>query len=186
MAVPVTKMTLDEYMAWERTQPQRNEFHRGEVFAMTGGRRGHYQVIVNLVSELRGRLRGTPCKVFGEGMKVQIGADTVLYPDVFVTCDGEYSSYDTVIRDPLLVIEVLSPSTMAYDSGRKFTLYRGLPTLREYVLIDPDHRTVQGFRRRAQDEWVLHDMSEGDRLELLCIDAVVPFAELFDSVDPEI
>jgi Uma2 family endonuclease len=184
MAVPATKMSLADYMAWEELQPDRNEFHRGEVFAMVGARRGHATIVGNLSREIGNRLKGSPCRAFSEAAKVQIGIDTVVYPDVFVTCDRSFRPSDTVFAEPSLVIEVLSPTTKDHDKGRKFAPYRLLPSLREYVLIDPDTRDVQAFRRNTADEWVLHDMTDTDALVLPCIDATVPMAEVFDGIEP--
>lgn len=184
MAVPATKMSLADYMVWEEQQPDRNEFHRGEVFAMVGARRGHATVVGNLSREIGNRLKGSPCRAFSKAAKVQVGEGTVLYPDVFVTCDRSFRPSDTVFTEPSLVIEVLSPTTQANDQGRKFALYRQLASLREYVLIDPDTRNVQAFRRNAADEWVLHDMTDTAELALPCIDTSVPMADLFDGVEP--
>ena len=82
----------------------------------------------------------TPCQAFSENMKVQVAEEAVLYPDVFVTCDREFSADQSVFTTPVLVIEVLSPSTQAYDRSKKFAMYRQLASLREYALIDPDSR----------------------------------------------
>jgi Uma2 family endonuclease len=117
-------------------------------------------------------------------MKVQIADETILYPDVFVTCDRADLATDQIFRAPTLVIEVLSPSTQSYDRSQKFALYRRIPSLQEYILVDPDTRRVEGFRRGADDLWVLHDMSEGPALEAASIGARVTLAEVFDGIDP--
>ena len=183
-ALPQAKITLEAYLKWENAQVERHEFHRGEVFAMVGGRRVHGRVVGNIARELGLCLKGTPCQVFSESMKVQIGEDTVLYPDVFVTCDRSDLATDLIFRSPTVVVEVLSPSTQAYDRSQKFALYRRIPSLQEYILVDPDTRRVEGFRRDAQGQWVLHDMSDGLVLEAASIGATVPLAEVFDGVDP--
>jgi Uma2 family endonuclease len=182
--MPAAKLTLQEFIAWENAQAERNEFYRGEVFAMVGARRSHGLVVGNLMRELGVRLRGSPCRPFSESMKLQIADDTLLYPDVFVTCDRDDLRTEMIFRAPTLVVEVLSPGTQAYDRSRKFALYRRIPSLREYVLVDPDTRDVQAFRRNADDQWVLFDMSEEAALVLPCIDVTVPLADLFDGVDP--
>ena len=183
-ALPAQKFTLDEYLAWEDQQPERNEFHRGEVFAMVGGRRRHGRVISNLVRRLGNQLDGSPCQVFSESMKVQIGDDTILYPDVFVTCDKADLSTEMIFRSPTLVIEVLSPSTQAYNRSQKFALYRRLASLQEYILIDPETRRVEGFRRNAADQWVLYDMSQDEAMACASIACSVPMAQIFDGMDP--
>jgi len=176
--------TLDTYLAWENDQLERHEFYRGEIFAKVGARRAHGRVVLNFGWRLSSALEGSPCQVFVENMKVQIADDTVLYPDVFVTCDRLDLATDLIFRSPTLVIEVLSPSTQSYDRSHKFSLYRRINTLKEYVLVDPDTRRVEAFRRNAAGDWVLHDMSEDATLLLPCIEASVPMAEVFDGVDP--
>ncbi len=183
IALAQAKITLQAYLEWENAQVEKHEFHRGEVFAMVGGRRVHGRVVSNLNRRLSAALDGSPCQVFAESMKVQIGTDSVLYPDVFVTCDRADLATELIFRAPTLVIEVLSPSTQAYDRSRKFALYRRIPALREYILVDPDTRRVEGFRWDEQGQWVFHDMSDGDALEAASVGAKVPLAEVFDGVD---
>lgn len=184
MGVALQKMALADYLAWENAQPERHEFHRGEVFLMVGGRRSHGRVVANLVRRLGNVLEGSPCQVFSESMKLQIADDTVLYPDLFVTCDPRDLATEMIFRAPTLVIEVLSPSTQAYDRSQKFALYRQLDSLREYVLVDPETRRIEAFRRHAEGFWVLHDMSQDEVLAMPCIDAMVPLAEVFAGIDP--
>lgn len=182
MGVPLQAMSLEAFLAWENEQVERHEFRRGEVFAMTGGRRSHGRIVANLVRHLGNHLDGSPCEVFAESMKVQIGHDTVLYPDVFVTCDRADLTTEMIFTAPTVVIEVLSPSTQGYDRGMKFALYRRIESLREYLLIDPDTQRVDGFRRGADGLWVLHDMSEGAALRMPAIGFEVSAADLFDGV----
>jgi Uma2 family endonuclease len=183
-ALTQPRLTLEAFLAWENEQPEKHEFYRGEVFAMTGARRVHGRVQGNLLRRLGNLLDGTPCQVFGESMKVQIDDDTVLYPDAFITCDPADLATELIFRSPLAVFEVLSPNTQAYDRSQKFALYRRIPSLREYILVDPDTRRIDAFRRNAASEWVLHDMSDGATLEVASIDAHVPLAEVFDGMDP--
>ncbi len=149
------RISLEAYLEWENAQVEKHEFHRGEVSAMVGGRRVHGRVVSNISGELRNRLKGSPCQVFSESMKVQIGEETVL-----------------------------SPSTQSYDRSQKFALYRRIPSLREYILVDPDTRRVEGFRRDEKGQWVLHDMSDGSSLEAASIGTSVPLVDVFAGVDP--
>ncbi len=182
-AVLEPRMTLQAYLEWENRQPDRNELVRGEVFAMVGAKRAHGCVVANLVRHLGNHLAGTACRAFTDGMKVQAADDTVLYPDLFVTCDRADLATELIFRAPTLVIEVLSPSTQSYDRSQKFALYRRIPSLQEYILIDPDTRRVEGFRRNELGQWVLHDMSDGDALEAASVGARVPLTEVFDGID---
>ncbi|MCE2659337.1 MAG: Uma2 family endonuclease [Rubrivivax sp.] len=178
-ALAQPKISLEAYMAWEELQPERHEFYRGEIFAMVGAKRIHGRVVNNLAGELRLALRGTPCQAFHEGMKLQIGADTVLYPDLFVTCDKADLATEAVFRAPTLVVEVLSPSTQGYDRSQKFALYRRLESLKEYILVDPETRRVEAFRRTPDNQWVLCDMTEADTLHAASLSLSVPMAEVF-------
>jgi Uma2 family endonuclease len=175
--------SLADFLAWENVQPERHEFHRGEVFAMTGPRRVHGVVVGNLHAALHRELSGAPCRAFAESMKVQIGDDTILYPDVFVTCSKADLRTDMIFREPLVVVEVLSPSSERYDRGAKFALYRRLASLREFVLIDPDSRAVEAFRRSDAGDWTLRDLSGTGTLAMPAIGFEMPLAKLFDGVE---
>jgi len=183
-AMTQPKLTLQEYLAWENEQPTKNEFYRGEVFAMVGARRVHGRVVSNLNRRLSERLEGSRCQVFVEGMKVQIGEDAVLYPDIFVTGDDADLATELIFRAPTLIVEVLSPSTQAYDRSQKFALYRRIAALQEYILVDPETRRVEAFRRGADGLWVLHDMSDADALEAASVGCRVLLSEVFDGVEP--
>jgi Uma2 family endonuclease len=178
-----TRLSLDEFLEWENTQPDRNEYFRGEVFAMTGGRRAHGRVVGNLMFHLMGQLRGSPCQVFTESMKLQIADDTILYPDVFITCDRDDLRTEQIFRAPTVVIEVLSPSTQAYDRSKKFALYRRVTSLKEYVLVDPDTRRVEAFRAGAAGSWTFHDMSDSAELAPPSVGCTVTLADLFEGID---
>ena len=184
MGVPLQKLSLADFLAWENAQPEKHEFHQGEVFAMVGGRRSHGRVVSNLDRHIGNHLAGSPCEVFCEGMKVQVGNDTILYPDVFVTCDKGDLATDMIFTAPSLVVEVLSPSTQAYDRSQKFALYRQLSSLQEYMLVDPDTRRVEAFRRTADGQWLFHDMSSEEHLVAASIDCRIPLAEVFRGIDP--
>ena len=177
------KLTLEAYLAWENEQPDKHEFHRGEVFAMVGARRSHGCVVGNLMRHLGNQLAGTPCRAFCKGMKVQIGDDTVLYPDVFVTCDKADLATEMIFRAPTLVVEVLSPTTQAYDRSQKFALYRRIPALQEYILVDPETCRIEAFRRGADDLWVLHDMSDSDTVEAASVGCRMTLLDVFDGID---
>lgn len=178
-ALAQPKISLEAYLAWEELQPERSEFYRGEVFAMVDARRVHGRVVSNMAREIGLALKGSPCQVFHEGMKLQIADDTVLYPDLFVTCDQADLTTEHIFRAPTLVVEVLSPSTQGYDRSHKFALYRRISSLQEYVLVDPDTRRVEAFSRNPEGQWVLNDMSEADTLHAVSLGIAVPMAEVF-------
>jgi Uma2 family endonuclease len=178
------KFSLQDYLAWENDQPYKNELVQGEIVSMVGGRRVHGVVVTNLARELGNQLRGSRCRLFQETMKVQVADDVVLYPDLFVTCDKADLATELLFRSPTLIIEVLSPSTQAYDRSAKFAWYRRIAALKEYILVDPDSRRVEAFRRGADDVWSLYDMSDDDTMEAASIDCRILLADVFDGVEP--
>ncbi len=184
MGLPLPKLSLSDFLDWENAQPDKHEYYRGEVFAMVGARRIHARAVNNLNRQLGNRLEGTPCQVFAETAKLQIADDTILYPDAFVTCDKADLATEMIFRSPALVVEVLSPTTQAYDRSQKFALYRRLASLKEYVLVDPETRRVEAFRRNADDQWVFHDMSQDEAMAVPCLGLSVPLAQVFDGVEP--
>jgi Uma2 family endonuclease len=184
MGLPAEKLSLAEFLAWENAQPTRNEFYRGEVFAMVGARRVHGTIVANLLAALKQHLKGTRCRPFVESMKVQPADDAIFYPDIFVTCDEADLITDMIFRRPLLVVEVLSESTKGFDRGLKFAAYRRIDVLREYVLVDPDRRSVEVFRRNERGNFELIDQTGAAMVELESVQLRLPMAEVFDGVEP--
>ena len=184
MGQALSKLSLQEFIAWENEQAEKHEFVRGEVFAMVGGRRVHNTVTGNIFASLKQQLKGSPCRAFVDSAKVAVEGDSVLYPDVFVTCDPKDLRTEQIFTAPTLVVEVLSPSTQAYDRGLKFTLYRKLPSLREYLLVDPDTRELQLFRRGADGRFTLHDLTGAPSVEFASIGCTVETDDLFEGIEP--
>ena len=178
-------LILNDFLTWEETQPERHEYLHGETFAMVGARRVHGITCLNLAASLKASLRGTPCAVFMENMKLRVADDALFYPDVFVTCDRQDLRTEREFTAPTLIAEVLSPSTEAYDRGQKFAQYRRLSSLREYVLVSPETREVLLFRRDSADGlFTLHDFSTAPALECASIGCTVPLADVFEGIDP--
>ncbi len=183
------QMTSQDFLAWDATQTVKHEFVRGEVFAMAGASEAHVTLTLNLAMALRQHLRGTPCRSFITDMKLRVeAADAFFYPDVMVCCSAADASSPLVKRDPVLLVEVLSPSTEAYDRGEKFASYRLLPNLREVVLIDPASRRCEVFQKRDsgpdQGLWVLHPYEPGQDVVLRSVDLTVTAERLWDEVPP--
>lgn len=184
-ALQKSRLSADEFLAWEATQAERHEFVQGEVFAMAGGEDRNNTVAGNLYIALRQHLRGTPCRVFASDVKLRVAAaDCFFYPDVMVTCSAADAAERLVKQAPVLVVEVLSPSTEAFDRGAKFAAYRQLPSLVEYLLVDPGQRRCDLFRKRAADGlWVLHPAEPDEALQLASVDLTVPPAALWADLD---
>jgi Uma2 family endonuclease len=184
MGNALPKYSLEEFVAWENDQTERHEFVHGEISAMVGARRVHNEVVSNLTVSLKQQLKGSPCRVYAETAKLQTAAGDIFYPDVFVTCDPRDLRTEQIFSAPTVIVEVLSPSTQAYDRGLKFTLYRGLPSLREYALVDPDTREVQLFRRGADGLFTLHDLSGAPQVQFASVGCTVSAEDLFDGIEP--
>ncbi|MFN0068833.1 MAG: Uma2 family endonuclease, partial [Limisphaerales bacterium] len=156
------RLSEAEYLALERAAEFRSQFYDGEVFAMAGGTPEHSLISVNLVSELRSRLRGRPCRVYNADLRLKIEAAGLhTYPDASVICGPVITTpgADDVALNPTLIAEVLSPATEAYDRGQKFEFYRRMPSLKEYLLVSQRAARVELFSLDAQGVWRLSEAS---------------------------
>jgi Uma2 family endonuclease len=176
------RFTPQEYFEWEAQQELRYEFFDGEVFAMTGGSLPHADIALNVASILREHLQGR-CKVRNSDAKVGITeAGPFVYPDVCVTCDDRDRTAQQFSRYPCLIVEVVSPSTEAYDRGGKFALYRRLESLQEYVLVGSETRTVEVFRRDQQGAWMFIPYDESDDIELTSVGLTASIDAIYEDV----
>ena len=143
-------VSLEDYFALERTAPERCEYRNGEVFCMGGAQPEHNTICVNLLTELRTRLRERGCRPFPSEQRVKVNTGSpYLYPDLSVTCDPRYATINGLraLLNPVLIVEVLSPSTAADDRGAKFLQYQTIESLTDYVLVDSTAIAVLHYRR---------------------------------------
>lgn len=179
-----TRLAVAEYLGWETKQADKHEFVDGEVYAMVGVTRRHATVAGNVFRLLGARIDGGPCRAYMSDMKLRVeAANAFFYPDVFVTCDPRDHRADDYMSSAVLVVEVLSPSTAAYDRGDKFAAYRSLTGLREYLLIDPDRKRMECYRRGENDLWVLHEPDAEQSLSLQSVDLRLTLDDVFRLVD---
>lgn len=184
-ALQMQPMTAAEFLAWDATQTIKREFVRGEVFAMAGGEDRNATVALNVAIALRQHLRGTPCRVYGSDVKLRVeAADCFFYPDVMVTCSATDLQDRLIKREPCLVVEILSPSTAAYDRGAKFADYRQLPALQEYLLVDVSALRCDLFRRGADGLWVLHPSGPDEAVQLASVDLRLTPEALWADLEP--
>ncbi len=145
-----------EYLLWEEEQPLKYEYVNGEVLAMTGGTLPHNSIAINVTSALKNHLRGKGCKVFMADAKLGVSdIGSFHYPDVMVSCDPSDQKARKIIYHPCLIVEVLSPSTEAFDRGKKFQYYRQIEALKEYVLIDSEKMNIECYRLNEKNKWEL-------------------------------
>ena len=182
-AAQKTVFTATDYLVWESGQLERHEFLDGEVFAMAGAEDRHVTVSMNLAFALRQHLSGSPCRTFMSDMRLQVAAaNSYFYPDVLVTCSALDLASPMVKTEPKLIAEVLSPSTAAYDRGLKFSHYRSLASLEEYLVIELDTRSTDCYRKGADELWVLHPFARGEVVLLASVALELGAAQLFAEV----
>ena len=151
----LTYLTPEEYLVWERKQPFKNEYYNGQIIAMSGASRAHNLITMNVANQLYNQLVDQACEVYANEMRVRTSpAVSYFYPDVVIVCGEprfEDDTFDTLLN-PIVVIEVLSPSTAAYDRGEKFEHYKQLASLQEYILISQDRVRVERYYRQ-ETQW---------------------------------
>lgn len=147
-----------DYLALERAADSKHEFFDGEIFAMSGGSLFHSQLAGNIIGLLHESLRDSKCRVLSSDMRIKLPTGLYTYPDASVLCENPKfeDGRKDVLLNPMVIIEVLSPSTESYDRGKKFEHYRSCLSLRDYVLISQDRVFVEHFSRQANSEqWLL-------------------------------
>jgi Uma2 family endonuclease len=187
------RFTVEEYLAFERASDERHEYLDGVIYAMAGESPDHGRICVNLVATLVARLRGSNCEVFSKDTKVCCGpyrAHTreglYAYPDLVVVCGAMqfHGQAEDVLVNPQVIVEVLSPSTEAFDRGEKFHRYRRwLPTLTDYVLVGQDRPVIDHYHRAEDGLWMLQTLEDLEaRLALETIGCTVPLAEVYERI----
>ena len=194
-----TRLTPEEYIAFERkalpdAEIIRHEYINGELIAMSGASRAHNLITGNISGELRTLLRGSRCETYANEMRVSTPTTiSYFYPDVVVVYEEprfEDDVFDTLLN-PLILVEVLSPSTEAYDRGEKFGHYRQLVSLQEYVLVSQDKVLVEHYRRQekqdtasiTRQDWIFTDFQElEESLPLTSIQCQLPLQEIYERV----
>lgn len=178
-------LSAAEFLDWDDTQTEKHEFVRGEVFMMTGGVDRNNKLALNLALALRQHLSGTACRVYAADVKLRVeAADCFFYPDVMVTRSAADPADRRIKREPVLVMEVLSPSTAAFDRGEKFAHCRQLPSLAEYLLVDADLLRCDLYRKGADGLWVLHPSAGDDAVHLASVQLALPAAQLWADLEP--
>jgi Uma2 family endonuclease len=180
-----TRVSPEEYLERERQAETRSEYRDGVIVAMSGASLRHGRMVRNLISLLDRRLEGS-CEVFATDLRLGVrAANLYTYPDVMVIC-GEPESTDErqdIVLNPVVIIEVLSKSTEKYDRGEKFTNYRMIPSLKEYLLAAQDEVRVEHWSKQADGEWSATEYKEPDavvRLESIGVELAV--ADIYRKV----
>jgi Uma2 family endonuclease len=181
------RMSAEEYLEWERKQEYKNEFHSGEIVAMSGASIAHNFINSNVFLAIGKYLEGKGCQIFNNELRVEVKAkESYFYPDIAIVC-GELEIADDkqdMIKNPAVVIEILSPSTEQYDVKRKKFFYMQMPSLKEYIMIDSTSVSVDLIRREpSSDKWeneVIIDKSSS--LYIRTIELALPLTEVYKNV----
>jgi len=186
MALPKQVWTEAEYLAFERTSDTRHEYHQGEIFEMVGASLNHNRIVMNTAGSLFAQLLQRPCEIFSNDMRLKIPTTRLYtYPDIVAVCGEPQLADDEmdILLNPVLIIEVLSPSTETYDRGKKFQDYRTISTLQEYLLIAQDAHRVERFLRQSNGEWLLTDAIGLDAtLDLPSIGCSLALADIYQKI----
>ncbi len=183
-APEVSRMDYAAYRAAELRATTKHEYLRGEVFAMTGGTPRHSALAARMTVALARALAGRPCQVFSSDLRVRVEAtDLATYPDVSVVCDAVQVAPDDAhaIVNPVLLVEVLSDSTEAYDRGQKAAHYRRIPSLRAYLLVSQHEPHLELFVRRDDGSWSLLEAGEGQVLTIEPMKIEVSVDEIYED-----
>jgi Uma2 family endonuclease len=179
------KYTIDEYLELEDASEEKHEYYQGELFVMQGAKFQHNQVTANLLSYLGEKLRGKSCKPYGSDMRVHIESNTLFtYPDISIICGPPVFRNDDEMNllNPTVIIEVLSPGTKDYNRVGKFRLYREIPTLREYVMIDPLAISIEALFINENGHWELRIIKKANEtLELKSIHTSLELQEIYEG-----
>jgi Uma2 family endonuclease len=182
-----TFLTPEEYLEIERRAERKSEYFDGRMYAMSGASYAHVLIVDSLSHQLKLRLKGGPCRAHSIELRLRVAPNGFYtYPDLMVICAGPQfadNRNDTVVN-PVLIVEVLSESTEAYDCGKKFEQYRKLLSLREYVIVAQDAPHIEQYMRQPDGHWLLAETSGMDAsIQFASIDCMLPLAQIYDEVE---
>ncbi len=184
---PQRRYTPDEYLTLERKAEYKSEYVNGAIFAMSGASERHNVIVLNIGASLHAQFRNRPCRVYASDMRVKISQTCLYaYPDIVALC-GEPQFDDAqkdILLNPAVIIEVLSPSTEAYDRGGKFEHYRKLASLAEYLLVSQEKPRIEHYVRQPDNLWLLSEASSlQDTVHLPSIDCSLSVADVYEKVE---
>jgi len=188
-SLPKHRWTEAEYLAFERASKEKHEFIDGEIVSMSGASEPHNRIVTNVSVSLYNQIGERPCSVYTSDMRVRISRRQYTYPDVTIVCGVSVLAEDDdqdVMLNPTVIIEVLTPSTQGYDRGDKFTLYRTLPSLQEYVLISQNRIQIERYTRQPDNLWLFADTQQIDGfLSLTSIGCILSAKDVYRRIQFE-
>lgn len=180
-----TKFSIEEYLLFEKQSLEKHEFFKGEIFAMSGVSNRHNVIFSNLFTGIGMQLKGKPCKPYGSDMRIYVAENTLFtYPDISIICNEivPASMDEDTATLPTVLIEILSPSTRNYDRGDKFKLYRDIPTLKEFILVDSEAIAIEAFRLNQRGHWELEEYkSLSEIFTIPTLNVTLPVTDIYDG-----
>lgn len=180
------KLSVAEYLEYERTTGQKHEYYQGEVFAMAGAKVSHNRIVTRLTALLGQQLRGKTCEPFNSDQRIHIPGNSLFtYPDISIVCGPvkTLNNDDYNILNPAVIIEVLSPGTKNYDRNEKFRLYKDIPTFKEYILFDSECIHAEAFRINSQNQWERTAYTTSyQTLVIPVVDIAIPLSHIYEDI----
>ena len=177
-------ITQQTYLELERKASHKSEYHEGEIFAMAGASFAHNQIVGNVIGELKLRLKTSPCDIFPSDLRLHIPSEGFYtYPDMMVICGNpEFTDDKTdTVKNPTVILEVLSPSTANYDLGTKFGFYRSIKSLQYYLAVSSEEQKVISHSKTEPGRWLVQDVKDGS-IQLPELELALPFEEVYRDV----
>lgn len=181
LAAPPGLISIEEYLELEQSSPIKHEYVGGMIFALAGGSDRHNRIAGNFYIALRQAARQTPCRVYMSDMRLYVG-NVLYYPDVMVACEESETDNPTFRRDPCLLVEVLSPSTESADRREKLLIYRQIPTLQAYLIVDQNSRRVERHFRGENGIWQRADFVNDGVVPVPCPHAELTLAVMYEEL----
>jgi len=175
--------TVEEYLAFEAESEFKHEFIDGVIYEMTGGTSNHSEIAVNIIVGIATQIRDTDCSLRTGDMRVKIREGIYVYPDISAVCgEGEYAENRTILLNPILAVEVLSPTTANYDRSTKLMYYQSLPSLRGYLIVHQYGVQIEAYTR-AEDSWLRRTYNSID--DVIALDMIgchLPLSEIYRGI----
>ncbi len=179
----------EEYLATERAAQQKHQYFKGEVLAMSGASIAHNGIFHNVYGQLFNHLKGKDCKPYGSDLRIHIPENSLFtYPDISIICGPPVITDEVAdtVTNPTIIIEILSKSTADYDRGGKFSLYRSIPSLKEYILIDSTQISVEVFTKQDNQHWLLTEYKQmNETLLIQTIGLSLSLGQIYEDIPQE-
>ncbi len=177
-----TKISVENYLSGEEISAIKYEFIDGDLYAMAGTSQNHNRIAGNIFNSLLAHLRNSSCEPYIENIKVRASKEVFYYPDILVTCEGEFKN-KYYCEEPILIIEVISPSTEQIDRREKLRAYQQMPSVQEYVIVEQEKLAVEIHRRQPDGRWITYFLTRTDtEFHLESVDLTIQLAELYRRV----